>query len=183
MKMCLLTEKEKKTLHRIARSSIEASVRGEQTTVIAEEDLSDNLKQKRGAFVTLKKRKKLRGCIGSIFAKDPLYVTVEKMARAAAMDDPRFSPLQRNDLSKLAIEISALTPLEKIDNINKIELGKHGLYLRRGWASGLLLPQVPGERGWDLNTFIEHTCLKAGLSLDAWKDSVTEMYIFSAEIF
>ncbi len=181
--MSSLTEKEKEILHRIARSSAEASVRGSAICEIEEEELTDILKEKRGAFVTLKMGGKLRGCIGNIIATTPLYKTVEKMAKAAALEDPRFSPMKKNELDGLEIEISALTPLTKIENIDQIEVGKHGLYLKRGWSSGLLLPQVPGEYGWDLNTFLEHTCLKANLSPDAWKDPDTEIYIFSAEVF
>jgi AmmeMemoRadiSam system protein A len=178
-----LTEKEKEILHQIARLSAETSVRGGAVSKIKQEKLTKNIKEKRGAFVTLKRQGKLRGCIGNIIASTPLYITVEKMARAAALDDPRFHPMKESDLDDLEIEISALTPLQKIKNIDQIEVGKHGLYLKSGWSSGLLLPQVPGEYGWDLNTFLEHTCLKANLSPDAWKDPDTEIYIFSAEVF
>jgi AmmeMemoRadiSam system protein A len=181
--MSNLNDKEKEILHRIARSSLEASVRNVSIDSIDEEDLSESLKEKRGAFVTLKERGRLRGCIGNIFANSALYITVEKMARAAALDDPRFFPVKEKELSDIEIEISALTPFEKIESIDQIEVGKHGLYLKRGWTSGLLLPQVPGEYGWDLNTFLEHTCLKANLPKDAWKDPDTEIYIFSAEVF
>ena len=178
-----LTEKEKEILHKIARSSAESSVRGSTADEIEEEELTDILKEKRGAFVTLKSGGKLRGCIGNIIATTPLYKTVENMAKAAALEDPRFQPVQESELNGLDIEISAITPLTKIENIDQIEVGKHGLYLKRGWSSGLLLPQVPGEYGWDLNTFLEHTCLKASLSPGAWKDPATEIYIFSAEVF
>ncbi len=178
-----LTQTEKEILHRIARLSAESSVRGSTANDIKEEELTDILKEKRGAFVTLKRGGKLRGCIGNIIATTPLYKTVEIMARAAALDDPRFQPMKESELNDLEIEISALTPLERIESIDQIEVGKHGLYLKRGWSSGLLLPQVPGEYGWDLNTFLEHTCLKANLSPDAWKDPATEIYIFSAEVF
>lgn len=181
--MSSLTEKEKEILHRIARSSVESSVRGSTASEIEEGELTAILKEERGAFVTLKKGGKLRGCIGNIIATTPLYKTVEKMANAAALEDPRFSPMKKHELDDLTIEISALTPLERIESIDQIEVGKHGLYLKRGWSSGLLLPQVPGEYGWDLNTFLEHTCLKANLSADAWKDPATEIYIFSAEVF
>jgi len=181
--MANLSDKEKATLHRIARSSLEASVRKVPIASIDKEDLSEGLKEKRGAFVTLKVRGRLRGCIGNIFASNALYITVEKMARAAALEDPRFSPVKEKELRDIEIEISALTPFEKIESVDQIEVGKHGLYLKRGWASGLLLPQVPGEYGWDLHTFLEHTCLKASLPKDAWKEPDTEIYTFSAEVF
>jgi AmmeMemoRadiSam system protein A len=141
------------------------------------------LSEKRGAFVTLKTHGQLRGCIGHIQAIKPLSQTVIDMAQAAAFQDPRFPPLSRQELKDLSIEISALTPFRPIKSIQEIQVGKHGLYIERGYHSGLLLPQVAEEYGWDTQTFLEHTCQKAGLPKDAWKDSNTKIQIFSAEIF
>jgi len=105
------------------------------------------------------------------------------MAAAAAFQDPRFPPVTKKELKDLDIEISVLTPFEQITDVNKIEVGKHGIYMERGFYSGLLLPQVATEYGWGRETFLEHTCRKAGLPPDAWKDKETRIYIFSADIF
>lgn len=181
--MSLLTEKEKEILHQIARSNMEAAVRKVPPPKIEGDDLSENLKGKRGGFVTLKKRGRLRGCIGIIFGVRPLYITVREMSRAAALEDSRFAPVEIGELPNLKIEISVLSPMERIKDVSKIEIGKHGLYIKRGWTSGVLLPQVPEEQGWALETFLNHTCMKANLPPDAWKYLETEIHIFSAEVF
>jgi len=140
-------------------------------------------KEKRGAFVTLHKNKMLRGCIGYIFGLKPLEDTIIEMAQAAAFHDHRFPPLAKDELPDLEIEISVLTPVREIDNVDEIEVGKHGIIIERGSYSGLLLPQVATEYGWDRKTFLEHTCQKAGLPQDAWKQEGTKIKIFSADIF
>jgi AmmeMemoRadiSam system protein A len=141
------------------------------------------LKEKRGAFVTIKRKGQLRGCIGYTQAVKPLSQTIMEMAQAAAFQDPRFPPLTKNELADLEIEISVLTPFRSIQDIKEIEVGKHGLFMERGGYSGLLLPQVASEYHWDRQTFLEHTCLKAGLPKEAWKDKNTKIQVFSAEIF
>jgi AmmeMemoRadiSam system protein A len=105
------------------------------------------------------------------------------MAVAAAFDDPRFPQVTKDELGLLDLEISVLTPLRQISSVEEIKVGMHGIYLKRGGCSGLLLPQVASEWGWDRTTFLEHTCTKAGLPEDAWKDDESEIYIFSADIF
>jgi AmmeMemoRadiSam system protein A len=105
------------------------------------------------------------------------------MAEAAAFDDPRFPPVTKEELKDLSIEISVLTPFKQITDVSEIEVGKHGIYMERGFYSGLLLPQVATEYGWDRETFLEQTCRKAGLPPDAWKEKNTKIYIFSADIF
>jgi AmmeMemoRadiSam system protein A len=105
------------------------------------------------------------------------------MAEAAAFQDPRFPPVSSQELGQLDYEISVLTPLRRIKDVEEIQVGIHGIYLKRGGSSGLLLPQVATEWGWDRTTFLEHTCTKAGLPEDAWKDRKTEIYIFSADVF
>jgi AmmeMemoRadiSam system protein A len=105
------------------------------------------------------------------------------MAEAAAFQDPRFPPVSSQELDQLDYEISVLTPLRRIKDVEEIQVGIHGIYLKRGGSSGLLLPQVATEWGWDRTTFLEHTCTKAGLPEDAWKDTKTEIYIFSADVF
>jgi hypothetical protein len=176
-----LNEEEKKTLHHIAKTVIENLAKGKHVPEFKVE--APILKENRGAFVTIQKKGQLRGCIGYIEGHGPLYKTIEEMAGAAAFRDPRFSPVTERELSDLEIEISVLTPLKKITDINEIEVGKHGIYIKQGWYSGLLLPQVATEYGWDRKTFLEHTCQKAGLPTQAWKDKNTEIYIFSADIF
>ncbi len=176
-----LTDKEKNTLLDIAKSAIEAKISHKEVPEI--EIDSETLKLKRGAFVTLKKQGHLRGCIGYIKAYKPLWETVQEMAVAAAFHDPRFPSLNKDELKNLTFEISVLSPFKRIKDINEIEVGKHGLYMVDGFRSGLLLPQVAIEYGWDRETFLKETCYKAGLPLDSWMDSSTEIYIFSAEYF
>jgi AmmeMemoRadiSam system protein A len=176
-----LSESEKKTLHQIAKTVIENKARGKTVPEFKIDSLI--LKENRGAFVSLHKKGQLRGCIGYIEGKGPLHKTIEEMAEAAAFRDPRFPPLIEQELSELQIEISVLTPLKKIIDINEIEVGKHGIYIKKGWYAGLLLPQVATEYGWDRKTFLEHTCQKAGLPSSAWREKDIEIYIFSADIF
>jgi MEMO1 family protein len=176
-----LLREENKFLHRLAREAIEHHLLGRPLPTRDGEP--PRLSEKRGAFVTLKTHGQLRGCIGHIQALKPLSQTVIDMAQAAAFQDPRFPPLTRQELKDLSIEISALTPFRPIQDIKEIQVGKHGLFIERGMHSGLLLPQVATEYGWDTQTFLEQTCQKAGLPKDAWKDSATKIQIFSAEIF
>ena len=176
-----LTSEEKAQLLEIAREVVESQCRGEKTPEFVVN--SPTLKEPRGAFVTLHKEGKLRGCIGHIRAKEPLVKTIVEMAEAAAFHDPRFPPVSSKELGLLEYEISVLTPLQRIAEVDEIEVGKHGIYMKRGSCRGLLLPQVATEWGWDRTTFLEHTCTKAGLPEDAWKDKKTEIHIFSAEVF
>lgn len=175
----ILTQKDRDILLEIARKSIECAAKGEPLPELSVS--STLLKEKKGAFVTIKKQGQLRGCIGYIYPIKPLYQTVNEMARQAAIGDPRFPPLREGELAETEIEISVLTPLVKIDDIDEIEIGKHGLYLVKGAFSGLLLPQVATENGWDRKTFLEKVSWKAGLPPDAWKDA--DIYIFKAEVF
>lgn len=176
-----LTDLDKKALLDVVRKTIEARLTGRS---FPELHLSSEvLKEKKGAFVTLKKHSRLRGCIGYIEAKKPLYKTVGETALAAAFDDPRFPPLRQDEMKDITVEISVLSPLKEITNIDEIEVGIHGLYITKGFHSGLLLPQVATEYDWDSLTFIQETCYKAGLQRDAWKDKDSKVYIFSAEVF
>ncbi len=176
-----LSEADKDALLEIARKSIENELAGRKAP--APEAISDTLKKKMGAFVTIKKRGQLRGCIGHIKALKPLHATVSEMARAAAFDDPRFPPLRKEEMTDLTIEVSALTPLKGIENAEDIIVGRHGIYIIKGFRSGLLLPQVAAEHNWDSVTFLEETCHKAGLPSGAWRDKRTGIYIFSADVF
>lgn len=176
-----LTAEEKRTLRQIAQSTIEARLKGEKPPRV--ETLSGPLKEKRGAFVSLHSHGQLRGCIGNIHPHQPLHQIVEDMAMAAAFEDPRFSPLTLKELKELDLEISVLTPLQRVKDVSEIEVGKHGLYIKKDFYSGLLLPQVAAEHNWDRATFLEETCRKAGLPRNAWKGKDAEIYLFSADIF
>lgn len=176
-----LNDAEKKTLHDIAHTVIWNKVAGKPVPEFHVK--SGRLTELRGAFVTITKKGMLRGCIGHIRGLMPLYKTIEEMAAAAALDDPRFPPITKNELKDLEIEISVLTPFKQITDVKEIEVGKHGIYIEKGYSSGLLLPQVATEYRWDRDTFLEHTCRKAGLPPDAWKEKDTRIYIFSADIF
>ena len=176
-----LTKKEKDSLLEVVKKTIAAKVSNKDLQKIAVD--SETLKEKRGAFVTLKKHGQLRGCIGYIKAVKPLWDTVQEMALAAAFRDPRFPSLKPEELKELTFEISVLSPLQRVQDINEIQVGKHGLYIVCGNYSGLLLPQVASEYGWDKETFLKETCRKAGLQPQDWQDKETEIYIFSADYF
>lgn len=176
-----LTEKEKEELLEIARAVIEAKSQGKSLPPLA--TASEALKQPRGAFVSIHKKGMLRGCIGSLEAATPLFETVADVASSAAFRDPRFRPVSPEEIPYLDVEISVLTPYKQIANLEEIEVGLHGIIVRRGSRSGLLLPQVATERKWDRLTFLAETCRKAGLSADAWKDPDTKIYVFSADVF
>ena len=125
----------------------------------------------------------MRGCIGLIEAVKPLAETIQEMALSAAFCDPRFPPLTSQEFKDIALEISVLSPLQQIKNVEEIQVGVHGLYIRQGPYRGLLLPQVATEYHWDRDTFLQQTCVKAGLPPMAWKDPETVISVFSADIF
>lgn len=175
-----LSEAEKINLKNIARNAIEDVLLGKKSEI---EPASERLKEKGGAFVTIKKKGDLRGCIGYIRAVLPIFETVKEAAMQAAFHDPRFDPVNRKEWKDIDMEISVLTPMEKIEDTAKIEVGIHGLYIEKGYNSGLLLPRVAVEYNWDRTTFLEHTCYKAGLPKNAWKSKDTNIYVFSADIF
>ncbi len=175
-----LTSEDKKELVELARRAIEEFVKNHQ--LLAYETQNPAFLTERGAFVTLKKRGQLRGCIGFIEPIFPLYETVIRAAIYAATEDTRFKPVAEEELADLEIEISVLTPLQKIENPRVIQVGKHGLVIARGQNRGLLLPQVATEQNWDRDTFLSQACLKAGLPPDAWKKGA-EVYIFEAIVF
>ncbi len=136
-----------------------------------------------GVFVTLTKQGDLRGCIGYIRGYEPLVNSIKKMAKEAAFHDYRFAHLHKDEFDKIHIEISILSPMQKINSIDEIKIGRDGLMITRQNNSGLLLPQVPIEYNWDLKTYLEHLCLKAGLSTNAYNLPGTIIYRFSAYIF
>ena len=178
-----LTAEEKALLHRIAKQAIETRLNNTKPAKIDLPSSAPRLKEPRGAFVTLHKKGELRGCIGSLVAERPLAETMSEMAIAAAFQDPRFPPLSASEMNDVEIEISVLTPFRKIETIDEIQVGLHGIYMKRNGYSGLLLPQVATVYRWDRTTFLEQTCRKCRLPTDAWKDKETEIYVFSADIF
>jgi AmmeMemoRadiSam system protein B/AmmeMemoRadiSam system protein A len=175
-----LSNNEKKELLRLARQSVESYI-NEGRVPDYKTDNPDFLGEK-GAFVTLKKRGELRGCIGFIEPLFPLYEAVIRTAVYAATEDTRFTPVTRDELKDLGYEISVLTPLQKIDNPRAVRVGKHGLVISMGKNRGLLLPQVPVENSWDRETFLNQACVKAGLPPDAWKKGA-EIFVFEAIVF
>jgi len=175
-----LNAKEQAALLDIARKAIETYVRSGQKYVEPREEKTLNVRS--GCFVTIKQGGQLRGCIGNFQSELPLFREVVEMAVASATKDPRFYPMKEEDLDDFDLEISVLSPLKKIENIEEVEVGRHGIYLEKGYYRGVLLPQVATEYGWDRETFLRQTCLKAGLPTDAWQAEDTEIYIFSAQI-
>ena len=179
----MLSKQARKKLLEIARSTVEAAV---SRKPIPKEPIEDaELQGHQGAFVTLKTHGKLRGCIGRFVADQPLWKTVREMAVASSTEDPRFwgNRLRAQEMGDLEIEISVLSPLEKIANPLDIELGKHGIYIRSGGRAGCFLPQVATETGWSKEEFLSNCCAhKAGMPADAWKDPKTDVLVFTAEI-
>ncbi len=175
-----LSNEEKKRLLSIAREAIGSYVIKRKKPEMHE--TNPELIKKRGVFVTLTQNGQLRGCIGYIQAVKPLCEAVTDMAIEAAVNDPRFSPLQKEELSKIKIEISVLSPLKRIKDTQEIKIGRDGIFIRKGFDSGLLLPQVATENNWNKDEFLKQGCYKAGLPADAWKKGA-EIYTFSAEIF
>ncbi len=174
-----LSEAEKQTLLSVARKALEEAVRHHRLSEV--EPPAESLREKCGAFVTLRKGHRLRGCIGFVEPVRPLFHTVRECAMAAALHDPRFDPVPPEELPQLKLEISVLSPLREIDP-SQIEVGRHGLVVSRGFQRGLLLPQVAVEWKWDRERFLEETCLKASLPPDAWKHGAT-VQAFTAEVF
>jgi len=176
----MLTQTDATNLLRIAREAIDHQIKSMEYSPKLREEKA--LSECSGCFVTIKQNGQLRGCIGNFVSEQPLYREVATMAVAAASNDPRFPPLTRNDLGHFELEITVLSPLEKISDIKEIEIGTHGIYIIKGLNRGVLLPQVAAEYGWDRETFLQQTCIKAGLIEDTWQSPNTEIYIFSGQI-
>jgi AmmeMemoRadiSam system protein A/AmmeMemoRadiSam system protein B len=177
-----LNEKEKRELLELARKSVEQAVRGRTLYQVAATG-DPSLDQERGAFVTLREVGQLRGCIGFTAAAEPLYETVRDTAALAALRDPRFQPVTEEELAKLEYEISVLSPMSHVLDVNKINIGEHGLLMKKGDREGLLLPQVAMEQHWDRTTFLEQTCRKATIGPSCWKDDDTDIFRFTALVF
>ena len=178
-----IADEEKKYLKGLVKLSIVSKLKTGGSSQDIPEPPTLRLKENLGAFVTLSLEGHLRGCIGNVQGTGPLYETIWKMARAAAFEDPRFSPLTLSEIEEIAFEISILGPLSPCTDTDKIVIGRHGLIMQQGTHSGLLLPQVPVEWKWDRLEFLAQTCRKAGLAPDAWKNSRTNILWFEAEVF
>jgi len=176
----MFTEEQQRALVEIARDAVAEHVAGRRT----EAPRVSGLPEASGAFVTLKKRGELRGCIGTLECRAPLPEEVARVAVSAAQEDPRFEPVRASELNDLDVEVSVLGPLEPIDPFDRdaIEIGRHGLVVEQGWRRGLLLPQVATEWGWDRETFLSQTCVKAGLPHDCWRNGA-KVYRFAADVF
>ncbi len=178
--MFSLDNREKLLLLELARRAIVAAVIDGQS--VGESPTELVALQCAGAFVTLRRNGRLRGCIGQIAAKQPATELVAYSARAAALEDPRFEPVRADELQTIEIEISILSPPETVTP-EQIEVGRHGLIVSRGFERGVLLPQVATEYRWDRLRFLEETCAKAGLGRDAWADPQTQILAFTATVF
>jgi AmmeMemoRadiSam system protein B/AmmeMemoRadiSam system protein A len=177
-----LSEEEKRELLALARKSVEYVVQ-QRFAYEPPASTSATLNQERGAFTTLKESGELRGCIGYTSAVKPLYITVRDTATLAAMQDPRFQPVSAAELPSLEYEISVLSPMRRVTDVQQIKVGQHGLLMKNGDSEGLLLPQVPTEQGWDRHTFLEQTCRKAGMRATCWMDEDTDIFSFTAVVF
>lgn len=175
-----LTPEEQAFLLKLARQAIENYLKtGEKIKVKVD---NPRLQQKQGAFVTLHVRGELRGCIGYPLPYKPLYETIIDVAIAAATEDYRFPSISPDELDELKVEISVLSLPRKVNRPEEVIVGRHGIIISKGFNQGLLLPQVPLEYGWDLETYLSHGCLKAGLPPDEWRRGV-EIKVFEAQVF
>jgi len=179
-----LTAAEKQTLLEIARETIMARLNGRKPATVDESRLTPRLREPLGAFVTLTKDGDLRGCIGRFTSTDPLWEVVAAMAAEAAFGDPRFPALTKEEYPSTDVEIAVLGPMRKISSISEIKIGRHGIYLKKGYRTGTLLPQVASERGWTVEQFLGYCARdKAGIGWDGWKDSQTEIFVYEAFVF
>ncbi len=177
-----LSDKEKKELLAIARKTVEQYVKNHRKPDLDARKLSSSIKAKGGAFVTLRKNGDLRGCIGHFEADKSLVEIVQDMAIASSTQDYRFSPVEPDEIPRLEIEISVLTPMRRIASIDEIVLGKHGIYIRKGFNAGTFLPQVATETGWTKEEFLGHCAQdKAGIGWNGWKDA--EIFVYEALVF
>ena len=175
----MLEPHERQALLQLARRAIVARLEGRSVDA---PPAVGGLARRTGAFVTIRHNDRLRGCLGSVEDDAPLVEVVARYAGDAATRDPRFSPLPLNDLPQVVLEISVLGAVEPVTDPAEVEVGRHGLVVQQGSHRGLLLPQVPTEWGWDRETFVSQTCVKAGLAPDAWR-SGARLFTFEADVF
>jgi len=178
----MLEQHEQQALLTLARVAILARLEDRPLATADTPPARGGLAWRTGAFVTLTRQGRLRGCIGSAARDEPLVDVVARCAADAATRDPRFTALPLAELAEVELEISVIGPFERVDDVARIAVGRHGLVVEQGAHRGLLLPQVATERGWDRNTFLSQTCVKAGLAEHAWQQgavvSIFEAYVF-----
>lgn len=182
MELSRLSDDEKQELLEISRKTLESFLATKKIPPIDIKNKRLN-ELKLGCFVTLKRQGHLRGCIGNFSSKEPLYKNVQQMTIASATEDPRFEPIRKNEREKINIEISVLYPLIRINSTEEIIVGRDGIYIEHGYYRGVLLPQVATEHNWNRDEFLSHTCIKAGLPPDAWKNMTLNIYRFEADVF
>jgi hypothetical protein len=175
----MLTSDEQRHLLTIARRAVEARVRRQDPPAVVAEPADA---ASPGAFVTILVRGTLRGCLGRLMTDHPLPELIRHLGGEVADSDPRFDPVRVDELAHLSVEISVLTPEQEIRSVAEIEVGRHGLIVEHAGRRGLLLPQVPIEYGWDRDTFVAQTCLKAGVAIDAWRRGA-HLFVFEAQVF
>lgn len=175
----MFNDKQKRELLSYARNVIRKKLTGESYLTPEDEAFSEH----RGIFVTLQKRGNLRGCIGYIRPYKNILDSIHDMALAAAFEDPRFAPLGKHELDDISIEISILSPMKVLTDTDEIEIGRDGLYLQHPHGSGLLLPQVAPDWGWNKEEFLRQICHKASLPAGSYLDSTAKLFSFTAEIF
>src|SRR5580704_3496827 len=182
--MSSLAEREKQLLLQLARSALALGVAADAGNKSPLQDFPSKefLQQPAGAFVTLHRRGRLRGCVGQLPGSDSIAEVVAHCARSAALHDSRFDPVTSTELSEIEIEVSVLSALEDVAP-EAIEAGKHGLVVSQGRHRGVLLPHVASQFNWSAQRFLEETCVKAGLEREAWKDPATRVQAFTAEVF
>ncbi|MCK5067293.1 MAG: AmmeMemoRadiSam system protein B [Bacteroidales bacterium] len=179
---CELDAVEKKTLLAISRSTLETYLISGTLAEVSNSGLTGTLRQPAGAFVSLYMGGKLRGCIGNFTPDKPLYMVVQEMTLAAALNDRRFAPVEASELEYISIEVSVLTPLHKIGSIDEFQLGLNGIYMKKGDKSGTFLPQVAQSTGWNTEEFFGHCAKdKAGMGWDGWKEA--DLYVYEAIVF
>jgi uncharacterized protein len=184
----MISELEGDFLLKLARKAIETYILEGKVLNIPEPP-SATLEENMGVFVTLHENGELRGCIGYPEPIKPLIIALIEVAIGAATGDPRFAPLNSHELEKIEVEVSVLTPPERVivdkpvEYLEKVDIGRDGLIIEKGAFRGLLLPQVPVEWGWDQNEFLTNTCLKAGMSPDCWLQEGVKIYSFQTQIF
>lgn len=180
-----MNDKEQNTLLELSRRTLQENIRGVDIgeDIIKDFEITESLKQHFGAFVTLKIRGALRGCIGYIESRVPLYQAVIDNTISASRKDPRFSPVTQSEVAEINIEISVLSPLREIPNYTHFEVGKHGIILKKGVYSSVFLPQVAPEQGWSREDTLYHLSRKAGLEGTAWERDDVTFEVFTAQVF
>jgi AmmeMemoRadiSam system protein A len=181
--MHVLQPAERILLLELARAAVEATARGESLPAVDRATLTAGVLAPGAAFVTLRERGELRGCIGMMAHDRPLWVNVRDSAAAAARDDPRFLPVEHAELPSIELEISVLEPPRRIADPGEFVAGRHGIVIERGMSRGLLLPQVATEQGWGETEMLQAVCHKAGLPPDAWRDPAARLYVFESLCF